>query len=149
MEYVVTALFIALEYLFVYTFVLAFLPRKKWNYAAVSITLLAWAASLFYTQFTLPPLMKITGTVLIFFSVTHFLFSGSWYRQLLLTVLAVMLGYAIDLLGLHGGVPLDDLIARRRYYTAVAISIKLFAILLAWLLGKWRKVRNFHNTDKR
>lgn len=154
MEYIVAAVFILLEFLFLYTSIWAFLPRKESNLISFIIIITAWLFTLVYTQIGFSYPIKLTITLLVHFAVARVLFCGSWYHQFLLVVLSIGIASAVDILSQYSicavlGITLDALIDRKLYYTLTGIIAKLFAVLLAWLLGKWRHTHGFQNIDHR
>lgn len=153
MEYAISALWITLEYLSILLFFGAFLHPKSKKHRYVFCTV-AWivifAANNFTATQPYSPIIRYS----VIYVVSSYLFYGSWYIQIFLEVVIVLLLLILDTVISYGtsfvlGMTLNQLILDRFTYASVGTVGKFIVLLCTWLLYCHRTSHGFTGVHKK
>lgn len=152
MEYLISAFWFVLEYIYCYLFWCAFLPPKATKKKRLLVLLLAWGFSFFYTNIGLNQILKKAISFVVLGIVISQLFDGKWYRRFFVVVFGYVVGGMIDTVVAYGislllGVSLSEFVWFELFYIVTVTIGKLISILLAWTLLRFRSFQNFRSID--
>lgn len=152
MEYLISAFWFALEYIYCYLFWHVFLPPRASKKKCLLVLLLAWGFSFFYTNIGLNQILKKAISFVVFGMVISQLFDGKWYRRFFVVVFGYVVGGMIDTVVAYGislllGVSLSEFVWFELFYIVTVTIGKLISILLAWTLLRFRSFQNFRSID--
>lgn len=144
MEYVIGALWIALEILCVILFNGAFLSKKEFkkNYIYKALIILLFACV--YTNFPLNYFAKQILTISVYTVVSMTLFQGICVIHVCLAVICYIFIAAIDTIAINGmcyflDISYNTFIWRKFFYITLITADKLLAVLSAWILNHARE----------
>lgn len=154
MEYLISAFWFVLEYIYCYLFWSAFLLPKCSKKRSLLIFVAAWLISFAYTNVGLTQALKLCISFGLFGIMTVFLHTGSWYRRILVIALGYVVSGMIDTAVLYGvssflEMSLTEFAEHQLFYVATVTAGKLLSIFLAWIFYRYRSFSNFHDIKKR
>ncbi len=154
MEYLISAFWFVLEYIYCYLFWSAFLLPKCSKKRSLLIFVSAWLISFAYTNIGLTQALKLCISFGLFGIMTVFLHTGSWYRRILVIALGYVASGMIDTAVLYGvssflEISLTEFAEHQLFYVVTVTVGKLLSIFLAWILHRYRSFANFHDIKKR
>lgn len=144
MEYVIGAIWSALELLCVALFNGAFLMRKSRKKSNVVIIVTIWIFINAYTHLPIPPLMRQLFLPIIYAGMSLFLYAGTYFVHFFLSVICYIFIAAIDGISVNGmcgllHIDYNTFVWRKLLYTTSITADKLIAVFSAWLLYRFRK----------
>lgn len=147
MEYVIGAVWSALELLCVALFIGAFLMRKSRKKSNVVIIVTIWIVLNVYTHLPIPPFMRQLFLPIIYAGMSLLLYSGPYFAHFFLSVICYIFIAAIDGISVNGmcgllHIDYDTFVWRKLLYTTLITTDKLIAVFFAWLLYRFRKKGN-------
>lgn len=154
MEYLISAFWFVLEYIYCYLFWSAFLLPKCSKMRSLLIFVAAWLISFAYTNIGLTQALKLCISFGLFGIMTVFLHAGSWYRRILVIALGYVVSGMIDTAVLYGvssflEMSLTEFAEHQLFYVATVTVGKLLSIFLAWIFYRYRSFSNFHDIKKK
>lgn len=146
MEYTISALWTGLEAVEFFLFSGAFLARKKGRKAvpAIALTVAAELVLLLLMSFSyIPKPVQFAAAILIHIGMAAYLFDGKLTAKALIVVMALILEAAAEALFVNGasalmGLSYAEFTERRLTYVLVETAAQLSALLVAWLLYRYR-----------
>ena len=147
MEYLLSALWTALEFVYFHLFWSAFFSRKVplWKYLCYFAGLVA--ISLCYTHVLDSSFLELLAALVLHIVSAKILYHGKIWQHMIAIILAITIGSIIDVAVLYGTCAilktnLAEFIWRILSYSVIVTTGKLVSILIAWLIKQLRK-----NTD--
>ena len=143
MEYVIGAIWSALEILCVIFFVGAFLQPQKNGKSYVYKVLAVWVFCCVYTNISINPLAKQIVTVTAYTVLSMVLYQGSFGVHLCLAVVCYIFIAGMDTIAINGmcyllGVSYNTFVWRKLSYITLVTAEKLLAVFSAWILNHVR-----------
>lgn len=148
MEYLISAFWAALEYIYFYLFWGAFLPSKCSEKKEIAIFAAAWIVGFAYLNQGLSTPQRYAVTFLLFAIMTALLHKGPWYRRVIVIVLGYILTSVIDTVTVYGvsailGFSLEIFTMHKWMYIITVTAGKLLAIFISWLIWHFRVFQDF------
>lgn len=149
MEYIISALWLALECVAFFLFASAFLPyrhnSKRTLLTALSICILF----LLNQSLTLPALMRRLCALAFCLCLIVFLFKGRLEQRIFIGLLDYIMIAAMDAIILFCastvlGVSLDELVWKKAMYTVLVTAGKILSVFLAWLITRLHPFHRIH-----
>lgn len=149
MEYIISALWLALECVAFFLFASAFLPyrhnSKRTLLTALSICILF----LLNQSLTLPALMRRLCALTFGLCLIAFLFQGRLEQRIFIGLLDYILIAAMDAIVLFGAstvlrISLDELVWKKGMYTVLVTAGKILSVFLAWLVTRLHPFHRLH-----
>ncbi len=143
MEYVISAIWSALELLCASFFAGAFLvKRKKKKYNLLFIVTI-WILITTYTNCPIPPFFRQFGVPLFYVGISLILYEGTFFSHFFLAVICYIFIAMIDAISANGMCSLlhidyNTLVWRKLLYITLITADKLIAVFFAWLLYHFR-----------
>lgn len=144
MEYVISAVWIALEVICCMIFYAAFFKVKRSRSQAFLLFLAVWIIILVYSNLGINKTLRQGITVLVCVVLCHLLCYATLVKSVLITIVGYIFIAIFEVAVLYGtsallGISVAEFLWRKlSYITAVTIG-KLLPILIAWLLFKFLK----------
>lgn len=147
MEYVISAIWSALELLCVALFNGAFLVKKTRKKSNMVIIVAIWIFINIYTHLPITPLMRQLYLPIIYAGISLLLYMGTYFAHFFLSVICYIFIAAIDGISVNGmcgllHIDYNTFVWRKLLYTTLITADKLIAVFLAWLLYHFRKKGN-------
>ena len=147
MEYIISAIWSALELLCVAFFNGAFLSKKASKKRNAVVVVAIWGFTNLYTYLPISPFLRQIFLPFIYAGVSLILYNGTYITHIFLSVICYIFIAAIDAFSSYGmcgllRIDYNILIWRKLLYTTLITADKLFAVFLAWLLYRFRKRGN-------
>ncbi len=144
MEYILSILWIAIEFLAFHYFWSAFLERKVGAKRYWITFLLIWIFDVALMQTGMDALSNVIVSTALAITVCAMNFKGSVPRKILLVIAAYIFGAILDTLFLYGasaitGASPYEFALRIRSYIIIVTAGKLFALLTAWVVCRFFK----------
>ncbi len=147
MEYIITAVWIFLELLFVTMFQAAFFElrrNKKQIYIAFAII---YAVAVIYSLILKDGVIKQALSLMIVFAASLYLFKCNHLRRILLIIIGYILIVGIDTAVVYGAsmllnVSVSEFVWMKLFYSVVVTIGKLFLIFAGWLIIKRKAIRS-------
>lgn len=149
MEYIISALWLALESVAFFLFASAFLPyrhnTKRTALTAVSICILF----LLNQSLTLPTLVRRLCALAFGLCLIVCLFNGRLGQRIFIGLLDYTMIAAMDAIVLFGvstfwGISLDELVWKKGMYTVLVTADKILSVFLAWLITRLHPFHQIH-----
>lgn len=144
MEYIISAIWSALELLCVSLFNGAFLVKKSMKKGNVFSIVAIWIIIDVYTHLPIAPLMRQLFLPVIYAGISLLLYEGTIYAHLFLSVICYIFIATIDGISVNGmcgllHIDYNTFVWRKLLYTTIITADKLIVVFLAWLLYRFRK----------
>lgn len=144
MEYVISAIWSALELFCVILFNGAFLTRKPKKKSDLIVVGMIWILTNIYTYLPISPFVRQIFLPLVYAGISLALYEGSCVVNIFLSVICYIFIAAIDAFSSYGmcgllHIDYNTFIWRKLLYTTLITADKLVAVFLAWLLFRFRK----------
>lgn len=144
MEYVISAIWSALELFCVALFNGAFLARKSRKKSDAVIVVTIWIFTNVYTYLPISPFLRQIFLPFIYAGISLLLYEGTCVTHIFLSVICYIFIAAIDAFSSYGvcgllHIDYNTFIWRKLLYTTLIMADKLFEAFLAWLLFRFRK----------
>lgn len=144
MEYIISAIWSALELLCVALFNGAFLVKKTMKKSNVFFIAAIWIIIDVYTHLPIAPLMRQLFLPVIYAGISLLLYEGTIYAHFFLSVICYIFIAAIDGISVNGmcgllHIDYNTFVWRKLLYTTLITADKLIVVFLAWLLYRFRK----------
>lgn len=144
MEYVISAIWSALELFCVILFNGAFLTRKPKKKSDLIVVGMIWILTNIYTYLPISPFIRQIFLPLVYAGISLALYEGSCVVNIFLSVICYIFIAAIDAFSSYGmcgllHIDYNTFIWRKLLYTTLITADKLVAVFLAWLLFRFRK----------
>lgn len=147
MEYVISAIWSALELLCVALFNGAFLVKKPRKKSDTVIIVTIWIFTNVYTYLPISPFLRQLFLPFIYAGISLLLYMGTYTAHFFLSVICYISVAAIDGISAYGvcgllHIDYNTFVWRKLLYTTLITADKLIAAFLAWLLYRFRKKGN-------
>lgn len=144
MEYIIGAIWNAIEILCVILFNGAFLQKKKINRDCIYKTLLIFLFTCVYTNLPLNHFLKQILTLSVYTLVSICLLQGTCVVHICLSVICYIFIAVIDTIAINGmcyllGISYNTLVWRKFAFSILTTADKLLAVFSAWLLNHSRR----------
>lgn len=154
MEYFITAIWSLIEIAGVFTFLAAFLPRRKNAKHHIFVILILWLIMYTYSALGLGSFTKQAVTLVLAFLWSLYLFSAPWYRHALCVALSYIFCAIIDVVVLYGasyilGISYTELAWQKLLYTVTGTLAKLLYLLLAYVVYHKQKPFNMQSIQNK
>ncbi len=144
MEYILSIIWTCLDITFFMFFSKAFLTdtkTPKQQFLACFLSVLATCLTVFLCS---SPLLQQCLSFIFLLTLSFFLFEGSLVAHILISVVCIAFGGIFVTVFCYGacallGISYEVLVWRKLTYTAIGTICKLFSLLFAWLVFRFRK----------
>lgn len=148
MEYIIGALWFALECVAFFLFASAFLPYR-YNRKRTILMALCMCTLLFSQSFPLPALVLRLCALIFGLCLIVFLFKGRLALRLFIGLLDYIIVAAMDAIVLFGAstilrISLDELVWKKGMYTVLVTAGKILSVFLAWLVTRLHPFHKLH-----
>lgn len=148
MEYVISAIWAALELSCFILYNGAFLIRKTRKKSDAFAIVAIWIFTSIYAQLPINQLLKQLCLPFIYAAISLLLFEGTYVAHIFLSVICYIFVAAIDAFSSYGicgllHIDYNTFVWRKLLYTTLITADKLVSVFLAWLLYRCRKRGNF------
>lgn len=149
MEYIISALWFALECVAFFLFASAFLPYR-YNRRRTILTAFGICVLLLLSQSLPLPALALRLCALVFgLCLIVFLFQGRLAQRLFIGLLDYILIAAMDAIVLFGAstvlrISLDELVWKKGMYTVLVTAGKILSVFLAWLVTRLHLFHRIH-----
>ena len=149
MEYIISALWFALECVAFFLFASAFLPYRYNRKRTILMALCMCTLLLFSQSFPLPALVLRLCALIFGLCLIVFLFKGRLALRLFIGLLDYIIFAAMDAIVLFGAstllrISLDELVWKKGMYTVLVTAGKILSIFLAWLVTRLHPFHKLH-----
>ena len=149
MEYIISALWFALECVAFFLFASAFLPYRYNRKRTILMALCMCTLLLFSQSFPLPALVLRLCALIFGLCLIVFLFKGRLALRLFIGLLDYIIVAAMDAIVLFGASnilrsSLDELVWKKGMYTVLVTAGKILSIFLAWLVTRLHPFHKLH-----
>lgn len=149
MEYIISALWFALECVAFFLFASAFLPYRYNRKRTILMALCMCTLLLFSQSFPLPALVLQLCALIFGLCLIVFLFKGRLALRLFIGLLDYIIVAAMDAIVLFGAstilrISLDELVWKKGMYTVLVTAGKLLSVFLAWLVTRLHPFHKLH-----
>ena len=149
MEYIISALWFALECVAFFLFASAFLPYRYNRKRTILMALCMCTLLLFSQSFPLPALVLRLCALIFGLCLIVFLFKGRLALRLFIGLLDYIIVAAMDAIVLFGAstilrISLDELVWKKGMYTVLVTAGKILSIFLAWLVTRLHPFHKLH-----
>ena len=149
MEYIISALWFALECVAFFLFASAFLPYRYNRKRTILMALCMCTLLLFSQSFPLPALVLRLCALIFGLCLIVFLFKGRLALRLFIGLLDYIIVAAMDAIVLFGAstilrISLDELVWKKGMYTALVTAGKILSVFLAWLVTRLHPFHKLH-----
>lgn len=144
MEYVISAIWSALELLCVAFFNGAFLAKKNSKKRNAVVAVAIWGLTNLYTYLPISPFLRQIFLPFIYAGISLILYSGTYTAHIFLSVICYIFIAAIDGISVNGicgllHIDYNTFVWRKLLYTTSITADKSIAVFFAWLLYRFRK----------
>ena len=154
MEYVVSALWIALELFAILLFIKAFLQLRQTNGKMAISFLGGWL--IIYASINVSAINPFSVAIkyTVIFLISLYLFRGSWYAHVLLAIIIILFITITDSIVSYGTsallkISLEELIWRKNTYIAIGTLNKLIVLFFTWLIFHFRNVHGLKSIHRK
>ena len=149
MEYIISALWFALECVAFFLFASAFLPYRYNRKRTILMALCMCTLLLFSQSFPLPALVLRLCALIFGLCLIVFLFKGRLALRLFIGLLDYIIVAAMDAIVLFGAstilrISLDELVWKKGMYTVLVTAGKILSVFLAWLVTRLHPFLKLH-----
>ena len=149
MEYIISALWFALECVAFFLFASAFLPYRYNRKRTILMALCMCTILLFSQSFPLPALVLRLCALIFGLCLIVFLFKGRLALRLFIGLLDYIIVAAMDAIVLFGAstilrISLDELVWKKGMYTVLVTAGKILSVFLAWLVTRLHPFHKLH-----
>ena len=149
MEYIISALWFALECVAFFLFASAFLPYRYNRKRTILMALCMCTLLLFSQSFPLPALVLRLCALIFGLCLIVFLFKGRLALRLFIGLLDYIIVAAMDAIVLFGAstilrISLDELVWKKGMYTVLVTAGKILSVFLAWLVTRLHPFHKLH-----
>ena len=149
MEYIISALWFALECVAFFLFASAFLPYRYNRKRTILMALCMCTLLLFSQSFPLPALLLRLCALIFGLCLIVFLFKGRLALRLFIGLLDYIIVAAMDAIVLFGAstilrISLDELVWKKGMYTVLVTAGKILSVFLAWLVTRLHPFHKLH-----
>lgn len=149
MEYIISALWFALECVAFFLFASAFLPYRYNRKRTILMALCMCTLLLFSQSFPLPALVLRLCALIFGLCLIVFLFKGRLALRLFIGLLDYLIVAAMDAIVLFGAstilrISLDELVWKKGMYTVLVTAGKILSVFLAWLVTRLHPFHKLH-----
>ena len=149
MEYIISALWFALECVAFFLFASAFLPYRYNRKRTILMALCMCTLLLFSQSFPLPALVLRLCALIFGLCLIVFLFKGRLALRLFIGLLDYIIVAAMDAIVLFGAstilrISLDELVWKKGMYTVLVTAGKILSVFLAWLVTRLHPFHELH-----
>lgn len=149
MEYIISALWFALECVAFFLFASAFLPYRYNRKRTILMALCMCTLLLFSQSFPLPALVLRLCALIFGLCLIVFLFKGRLALRLFIGLLDYSIVAAMDAIVLFGAstilrISLDELVWKKGMYTVLVTAGKILSVFLAWLVTRLHPFHKLH-----
>lgn len=149
MEYIISALWFALECVAFFLFASAFLPYRYNRKRTILMALCMCTLLLFSQSFPLPALVLRLCALIFGLCLIVFLFKGRLALRLFIGLLDYIVVAAMDAIVLFGAstilrISLDELVWKKGMYTVLVTAGKILSVFLAWLVTRLHPFHKLH-----
>lgn len=149
MEYIISALWFALECVAFFLFASAFLPYRYNRKRTILMALCMCTLLLFSQSFPLPALVLRLCALIFGLCLIVFLFKGRLALRLFIGLLDYIIVAAMDAIVLFGAstilrISLDELVWKKGIYTVLVTAGKILSVFLAWLVTRLHPFHKLH-----
>lgn len=149
MEYIISALWFALECVAFFLFASAFLPYRYKRKQTILIALCICTLLLFSQSLPLPALVLRLCALIFGLCLIVFLFKGRLALRLFIGLLDYIIVAAMDAIVLFGAstilrISLDELVWKKGMYTVLVTAGKILSVFLAWLVTRLHPFHKLH-----
>lgn len=149
MEYIISALWFALECVAFFLFASAFLPYRYNRKRTILMALCMCTLLLFSQSFPLPALVLRLCALIFCLCLIVFLFKGRLALRLFIGLLDYIIVAAMDAIVLFGAstilrISLDELVWKKGMYTVLVTAGKILSVFLAWLVTRLHPFHKLH-----
>lgn len=144
MEYVISAIWSALELLCVAFFNGAFLAKKNSKKRNAVVAVAIWGLTNLYTYLPISPFLRQIFLPFIYAGISLILYNGTYTAHIFLSVICYIFIAAIDGISVNGicgllHIDYNTFVWRKLLYTTSITADKSIAVFFAWLLYRFRK----------
>lgn len=152
MEYIISALWLALESIAFVLFASAFLTYRHRFYRSFLFSLFICSIFLLLQSFSLPSFAQRLCAMALSICLVTCLFKGKWGYLLLIGLLDYIMLAVVDALVLFGTssvlkISLDDLVWRKEMYAVLVTAGKLLSVFFAWLVMRIHPFHKMHRLE--
>ena len=149
MEYIISALWFALECVAFFLFASAFLPYRYNRKRTILMALCMCTLLLFSQSFPLPALVLRLCALIFGLCLIVFVFKGRLALRLFIGLLDYIIVAAMDAIVLFGAstilrISLDELVWKKGMYTVLVTAGKILSVFLAWLVTRLHPFHKLH-----
>lgn len=149
MEYIISALWFALECVAFFLFASAFLPYRYNRKRTILMALCMCTLLLFSQSFPLPALVLRLCALIFGLCLIVFLFKGRLALRLFIGLLDYIIVAAMDAIVLFGAstilrISLDELVWKKGMYTVLVTAGIILSVFLAWLVTRLHPFHKLH-----
>lgn len=149
MEYIISALWFALECVAFFLFASAFLSYRYNRKRTILMALCMCTLLLFSQSFPLPALVLRLCALIFGLCLIVFLFKGRLALRLFIGLLDYIIVAAMDAIVLFGAstilrISLDELVWKKGMYTVLVTAGKILSVFLAWLVTRLHPFHKLH-----
>ena len=149
MEYIISALWFALECVAFFLFASAFLPYRYNRKRTILMAICIFTLLLFSQIFPLPALVLSLFALIFGICLIVFLFKGRLALRLFIGLLDYIIVAAMDAIVLFGAstilrISLDELVWKKGMYTVLVTAGKILSVFLAWLVTRLHPFHKLH-----
>lgn len=143
MEYIITAVWVAIELISLLTFLRSFLVQYQKNVRCYASLFLLWAIMSAYSSTGPTNFLRPVITIGLAIAWTWYTFKGPWIGRILIVALSYIFSGIIDVSIGYGasailGISYSDLVWKKLLYTAVGTAAKLLYLFFAYLIHRIR-----------
>lgn len=149
MEYIISALWFALECIAFFLFASAFLPYRYNSKRTILTALCVCVLSLLNQSLPIPSLVHRLCALVFGLCLIVFLFQGRLEQRIFIGLLDYILIAAMDAIVLFGAstllrISLDELVWKKGMYTVLVTAGKILSVFLAWLVTRLHPFHRIH-----
>ena len=149
MEYIISALWLALECVAFFLFASAFLPYRHNSKRTLLTALCVCILFLLNQSLVLPALVRRLCALSFGLCLIVFLFQGRLEQRIFIGLLDYILIAAMDAIVLFGAstllrISLDELVWKKGMYTVLVTAGKILSVFLAWLITRLHPFHRLH-----
>lgn len=149
MEYIISALWFALECVAFFLFASAFLPYRYNSKRTILTALCVCVLSLLNQSLPIPSLVHRLCALVFGLCLIVFLFKGRLEQRIFIGLLDYILIAAMDAIILFGAstllrISLDELVWKKGMYTVLVTAGKILSVFLAWLVTRLHPFHKLH-----
>lgn len=146
MEYIITAVWVAVELLSLLVFLRSFLKQQQSNTQCYVSLALLWVIMAVYSSTGPTNYLRPVITIVLAIGWSVYSFNGPWLSRILIVTLSYIFSGIFDVAVCYGtsavlGISYSDLMWKKLLYTAVGTAAKLLYLFFAYLIYRIRTNR--------